>query len=187
MTDHILRDTLDGRILSEVQASKLPPERVVREDLTRVRELDAQVDQLTGAHHALKVAYEGAEALLRDAQAALAASIDVAHLDRQRAWSRETFGPSDVRNHVGVLDHLRKELVEVEDAPDDVEEWADVVILAFDGAWRAGHEPADILAAIKAKQAKNEGRTWPDWRVADPNRAIEHVRELDDTEGDDRA
>lgn len=24
-----------------------------------------------------------------------------------------------------------------------------------------------------------EQRTWPDWRTADPDKAIEHVRELD--------
>lgn len=49
--------------------------------------------------------------------------------------------------------------------------------LAFDGAWRSGHTPEQIVAAIEAKQTKNEGRTWPDWRTAEPGKAIEHVRE----------
>ena len=116
----------------------------------------------------------------RDALAAkLDAAIDVAHLDRQQAWSAETFGPAEVRGHRGVLDHILKELVEIEAEPGDVTEWADLIILAFDGAWRSGHSPADTIAAIKAKQERNEARTWPDWRTADPNKAIEHIRALD--------
>ena len=114
----------------------------------------------------------------RDALAAkLDVAIDVTHLDRQQAWSAETFGPAEVRGHRGALDHIRKELVEIEAEPGDVTEWADLIILAFDGAWRSGHSPADTIAAIKAKQERNEGRQWPDWRTADPDKAIEHVRE----------
>ena len=101
--------------------------------------------------------------------------IDAAYLEHQREWSRATFGPHP--RIAGVLDHIRKELAEIEAEPYDVEEWADLIILAFDGAWRAGHEPHTTLAAVSAKQVKNEGRTWPDWRTADPTKAIEHVRE----------
>ena len=36
--------------------------------------------------------------------------------------------------------------------------------------------PEQIAAAIVAKQTKNELRKWPDWRTADPNKAIEHDR-----------
>jgi hypothetical protein len=74
------------------------------------------------------------------------------------------------------LTTFRKELREVAADPQDLGERLDVVILACDGAWRAGQEPPAILDAIVAKQARNEGRLWPDWRTADPNRAIEHVR-----------
>src|SRR5690349_12235730 len=96
--------------------------------------------------------------------------IDAAHLANQRAWSERTFGPGT--RLLGVLDHIRKELCEIEAAPDDVEEWVDVIILAFDGAWRAGWEPQQIIDAIKAKQAKNEARTWPDWRTMSADQAI---------------
>lgn len=96
------------------------------------------------------------------------------HLKRQRDFSLKTYGPG--ARTQGVIDHIRKELNEIEADPLDIKEWADVIILAFDGAWRAGWEPADIIAAIVAKQTKNEGRTWPDWRTADPNKAIEHDR-----------
>lgn len=104
------------------------------------------------------------------------AVIDAAHLERQRKWSRKTFGPGE--RTAGVLDHITKEMEEIRSAPDDVTEWADLLILAFDGAWRAGHEPQAVIDAIKAKQSRNESREWPDWRTSDPNKAIEHVREV---------
>ena len=97
------------------------------------------------------------------------------HLDAHRAWSVETFGPGE--RTAGVLDHLRKELDEVEENPEDVTEWADVIILAFDGAWRAGHTNVEIIEAIHAKQLKNENRQWPDWRTVEPGKAIEHIKE----------
>ena len=100
--------------------------------------------------------------------------IDAAHLAHQREWSTTTFGPG--ARTLGVLDHIRKELAEIEADPSDVGEWVDVVILAFDGAWRAGWEPQEILDAIAAKQARNEARTWPDWRTMSPDQAIEHDR-----------
>jgi hypothetical protein len=78
-----------------------------------------------------------------------------------------------------VIDHIRKELAEIEAAPDDLSEWVDVIILAFDGAWRAGYLPQQILDAIAAKQARNEARTWPDWRTAPADQAIEHDRSAD--------
>ena len=58
-------------------------------------------------------------------------------------------------------------------------EWVDVIILGFDGAWRSGATPEQIVAAIVAKQTKNEGRRWPDWRTADRGKAIEHDRSAD--------
>ncbi len=101
-------------------------------------------------------------------------AIDVEHLERQRSWSAATFGPG--RRLGGILQHIRKELKEIEEEPLDLGEWVDVVILALDGAWRAGHKPAEIVAEIKAKQARNEARTWPDWRTASEDVAIEHDR-----------
>jgi len=72
---------------------------------------------------------------------------------------------------------IRKELKEVLAAPFDLKEWIDVVILALDGAWRAGYEPKEIAAALEAKLEKNEKRSWPDWRECGEGKAIEHVRE----------
>ena len=100
------------------------------------------------------------------------------HLDRQRDFSLKTFGPG-IRTK-GVCDHIRKELSEIEESPEDLEEWVDVILLALDGAWRAGHSAAEICAAIDAKQTKNEARDWPDWRTQSPDKAIEHVRDKAD-------
>lgn len=105
------------------------------------------------------------------------------HLERQIEFSRRTFGPGDRTQ--GVIDHIRKELQEVQADFDagrpTLPEWVDVIILAFDGAWRGGATPEQIVAAIVSKQAKNEGRRWPDWRTADRGKAIEHVREGETT------
>ncbi|MFY2599515.1 dATP/dGTP pyrophosphohydrolase domain-containing protein, partial [Achromobacter xylosoxidans] len=101
----------------------------------------------------------------------------VAHLARQAEFSARTFGPG--ARVAGVCDHIRKELIEVETSGGDLKEWVDVIILGLDGAWRSGATPQEIIAAIVAKQAKNEARTWPDWRTVDPNKAIEHQRTAD--------
>lgn len=96
------------------------------------------------------------------------------HLHRQREWSEATFGPGDRRK--GIVDHLRKELQEIENNPKDIFEWIDVILLGLDGAWRAGHTPEQIVEALAAKQAKNESRVWPDWRTQSTDKAIEHDR-----------
>lgn len=97
----------------------------------------------------------------------------VAHLYRQKAFSEKTFGPGPRTR--GVLNHIKKEVAEVFNNPRDVTEWMDIVLLAFDGATRAGHTPEEIAAALEAKQTRNESRTWPDWRQASPDTAIEHL------------
>ncbi|ODN72192.1 dATP/dGTP pyrophosphohydrolase domain-containing protein [Methylobrevis pamukkalensis] len=98
----------------------------------------------------------------------------IQHLHRQRAFSERTFGPGP--RTAGVCDHIRKELAEIEADPADAKEWIDVILLALDGAWRAGLTPEGIAGGILAKQTINEGRTWPDWRTAPADKAIEHVR-----------
>lgn len=102
------------------------------------------------------------------------------HLARQAAWSERTFGPG--KRTAGIADHIRKELAEVHHEEvcgrHSLHEWIDVVILGLDGAWRSGATPDQIIEALAAKQAKNEARVWPDWRTADPSKAIEHDRSV---------
>lgn len=97
------------------------------------------------------------------------------HIFRLRDFSNDTFGPGE--RVKGILDHIRKELNEIEKEPKDVMEWIDVVQLALDGAWRAGYSPEEVAAALKVKQAIIEKRNYPDWRTSDMNTAIEHIRE----------
>lgn len=99
------------------------------------------------------------------------------YLARQAEFSARTFGPGP--RVEGVTDHITKELVEVRESGGALAEWVDVIILALDGAWRSGATPAEIIAAIVAKQTKNEGRTWPDWRTVPSGKAIEHDRSKD--------
>lgn len=110
----------------------------------------------------------------------------VAHLYRQREFSARTFGPG--ARTAGICDHIRKELDEVAKDP-TIREWVDVIILALDGAWRSGATPEEIVAAIEAKQAKNEARTWPDWHTVPEGKAIEHDRtaECPPAKGEERA
>jgi hypothetical protein len=109
-----------------------------------------------------------------------------AHLVRQMVFSRATFGPG--ARTKGVLDHIRKEVVEVEESAGSAEEWVDIVILALDGLTRqlwSTESPttrADIVASIAVgmivgKQGRNELRNWPDWRKAPADTAIEHIRD----------
>lgn len=107
------------------------------------------------------------------------------HLIRQMAFSHATFGPGERTN--GVIDHIRKELVEVEEANGEASEWVDVVILALDGLTRrlafcgeGRADPSDVARIacnmIVGKQTRNEARNWPDWRGQSTDKAIEHVR-----------
>lgn len=109
------------------------------------------------------------------------------HLLRQMAFSHATFGPGTRTQ--GVVDHIRKELVEVLEGGGDSAEWVDVVILALDGLTRqlafCAHDTARAdpmrvaevaVNMIVQKQTRNECRVWPDWRTADRDKAIEHVR-----------
>lgn len=159
------------------------------------------------------------------------------HIEQQKAFSLATFGPGE--RSAGIIDHIKKELVEIKENPSDLEEWVDVATLGIDGVWRAGFSsdqiaklilfelttdlPTDtsidttiftinsrietveryprnlgtwilvvrsairgalilgfsldqITQALTGKLEKNKKRTWPDWRTADKDKAIEHVR-----------
>ena len=150
---------LTGVIVARAVVGSAPPVYTVRSDGPR------------GEHYTL----------MQDDITLTAESFSLAkHLFRQAAFSERTFGPG-LRTK-GVCDHIRKELLEVEKDPSDVKEWIDVIILGFDGAWRTGATPEQIIDEIQRKQTKNEGRTWPDWRTSDPDKAIEHSRSAEEIE-----
>lgn len=106
------------------------------------------------------------------------------HIRRQMAFSIATFGPGERRE--GVTDHIKKELTEIAECDFPPHEWVDVVILALDGYWRSvvavdatpWHSVPDYMVRhLLMKQGENEQRHWPDWRTAEPDKVIEHVRE----------
>ncbi len=114
----------------------------------------------------------------------------ITHLIDQIEFSERTFGPGASTSRI--IDHIRKELVEIENNPNDLVEWIDVILLGLDGAWRLladkggfvvpdntsmGPRIAEVIAeAMRAKLEKNKARQWPDWRTAPEGKAIEHVR-----------
>jgi len=98
------------------------------------------------------------------------------YLARQRLWFLNVFGPG--QRDVGLIKHIKKELDEIRDSPGDIEEWIDVIILAFEGALRNAKSVAaveEVLECLQMKQDKNIARTWPDWVNQDPEAAIEHI------------
>lgn len=95
------------------------------------------------------------------------------YLEKHIAWSLATFGAGQKAN--SILAHIEKELAEIRQEPRNLEEWIDVIILGFDGAWRAGYTPQEIVSALQLKQAVNFNRRW---QIPDSLDApIEHVRE----------
>lgn len=129
--------------------------------------------------------------LSRERDTALCSSL-TKHLERQIAFSLKAFGPA--KRTGGIIDHIRKELVEVANAPEDITEWIDLAMLALDGAWRhvdrsnmSFAQVAELVhKTLTEKLAKNESRNWPDWRQISEDKAIEHDRS-NEPEDDDPA
>lgn len=94
-------------------------------------------------------------------------------IDQKVVWSKKIFGEGK-RTH-GILAHILKELAEIERQPTDLEEWVDVILLAIDGASRAGYSGDEIECAIISKQMKNVMREWP--KGDHPEHvAVEHIK-----------
>lgn len=99
----------------------------------------------------------------------------IRYINRQIEFSKKTFGPDGRVG--GVIDHIKKEIKEVETDPTDLEEWIDLIQLSIDGAWRSGYSAEEISSRLEYKLIKNGKRKWPDWRTIDPDKAIEHIRD----------
>lgn len=82
------------------------------------------------------------------------------YIQRHVEWSWDSFGsPETGRIGAGSLDHIKKELVEIEKNLNDPTEWLDVVILAGDGYARAG---GDIIAlSVRVEQMLKSMMTPP--------------------------
>ena len=77
---------------------------------------------------------------------------------RHAEWTEATFGPG-LRTK-GITNHIRKELIEIENEPTKLEEWIDVILLALDGARRTGANGSAILDEIERKHALVKTRTY---------------------------
>jgi len=99
----------------------------------------------------------------------------IPYIKEHKEWSLNAFG--DRPTYLSVCSHIEKELKEIHQNPHDLEEWIDVMILAIDGAWRAGYTAEDIVTMLTIKQQKNKGRRWviPE----NPNDPIEHDRDAE--------
>ena len=97
------------------------------------------------------------------------------YINRQKEWSMKTFGLG--MRTVGLCKHIQKELEEIQNDPVDVSEWCDIIILALDGAWRAGYTSEEITKALIEKQIVNFRRRWSLTKPQDEY--IEHIREDD--------
>jgi hypothetical protein len=95
-------------------------------------------------------------------------------IDALGRWSKETFGPD--YHPARIIEHIRKELIELEQDPDDCAEWIDVIFLALDGARRSGHDANWIVMTMDEKHDENQSRKWPDWKTQNLDKPIEHIR-----------
>ena len=91
--------------------------------------------------------------------------------EKQYKWSRETFGESSLESNI---DHLRDELNEVVENPNDIEEWADVMLLYMNASSFVGHTMDDIFEAVQKKYEKNNKRTWGE---PDERGVVKHISE----------
>jgi hypothetical protein len=97
-----------------------------------------------------------------------------AFINKQMRWSANTFGRTPRLK--GILEHIRKEVQEIEEKPSDISEWADVIILAIDGAWRQGFTAHQICQALEEKQLKNFSRVW---NVQGDDQPCEHIEQAE--------
>lgn len=69
------------------------------------------------------------------------------YIQRQNDWSARVFPNKTVHS---ITSHIRKEIKqELQPHPQDLIEWIDVVILAFDGAYTDGFTPQQIVRALE--------------------------------------
>jgi hypothetical protein len=112
------------------------------------------------------------------------------------AWSRETFGPREMRGPLGSLKHMAKEIQEatnawavylfaVEDAGTSEEdknaayaEWkkemADILLLLLDSSGRSGVKIMQLVEAGIEKMKENRERDWPKFDSTKVDEAVEH-------------
>lgn len=72
-------------------------------------------------------------------------------------WQEERFPNDDV---VAKLTYMMGEVGEILDRPDDIFEWADVLIFFLGASKKAGFTIEEVLAAARRKLEINRTRKW---------------------------
>lgn len=57
---------------------------------------------------------------------------------KQRLFSLATFGNTTLDRLTRNLNHIKSELLEINEQPSNIEEWADLLLIAIDSFWRTG-------------------------------------------------
>lgn len=89
-------------------------------------------------------------------------------------FSDKAFGVG--KRSVGITEHLKKEINELELDPNDPFEWVDVILLGMDGLRRLGYTPEQITNFLEEKFNINKKRIWPSSK--DENLALTHKKSL---------
>ena len=80
-------------------------------------------------------------------------------LIKNQNWSKQTFGTG--KRTKGIIKHIKRELEEIQDKPEDYKEWIDIILLAMDGYWRHGGDVVNLPIHLDDKQKINFNRVYP--------------------------
>lgn len=80
-------------------------------------------------------------------------------------WSDRQFGNV---GPVGPLKHMAKEAIEAAEAPDDISEFADILMLVWGATRRAGFSDEQLAEAVAEKLERNKRRAWGDVKDGEP-------------------
>lgn len=96
---------------------------------------------------------------------------------KQRLFSLATFGDTTLDRLTRNLNHIKSELHEINEQPSDIEEWADLLLIAIDSFWRTGGIPFRIYN----RELKEIARYYQNIRtIAEHIERIEQAIELPD-------
>ncbi|MCV6600288.1 MAG: DUF550 domain-containing protein [Cohaesibacter sp.] len=97
--------------------------------------------------------------------------------DHHARWSDTTFGSDMLVGPIGPLKHLKKEADETLANPDNLEEYADCLMLLMDATRRAGFSPGILICAARLKLEVNKARKWPAPKDGEPRHHIKEGKE----------
>lgn len=85
--------------------------------------------------------------------------------EQHAEWSDRQFGNV---GPVWPLKHLAKEAIEAAEAPDDISEFADIIMLVWDTTRRAGFSDEQLAEAVAEKLERNKRRAWGEVKDGEP-------------------